>query len=51
MAGYLPYSIVDGWQQLVKDFGYWRVLVAATETATTRDWQRGSRAIGSFARC
>ena len=33
-AGYLPYSIVDGWQQLVKDFAYWRVDVAATETAT-----------------
>jgi hypothetical protein len=23
-AGYLPYSIVDGWQQLAKDFAYWR---------------------------
>lgn len=23
-AGYLPYSIVDGWEQLVKDFAYWR---------------------------
>ena len=28
-AGYLPYSIIDGWQQLVKDFAYWRVLSAA----------------------
>ena len=28
-AGYLPYSIVDGWQQLGKDFAYWRVLSAA----------------------
>jgi hypothetical protein len=27
-AGYLSYSIVDGWQQLVKDFAYWRVLTA-----------------------
>jgi hypothetical protein len=27
-AGYLPYSIVDGWQQLAKDFAYWRVLTA-----------------------
>jgi hypothetical protein len=27
-AGYLPYSIIDGWQQLVKDFAYWRVLTA-----------------------
>ncbi len=24
-AGYLPYSIVDGWQQLAKDFAYFRV--------------------------
>ena len=23
--GYLPYSIAEGWQQLVKDFAYWRV--------------------------
>jgi hypothetical protein len=28
-AGYLPYSIVDGWQQLVKDFAYWRIETAA----------------------
>ena len=28
-AGYLPYSIIDGWQQLAKDFAYWRVLNAA----------------------
>ncbi|HEX4181782.1 MAG TPA: S1/P1 Nuclease [Caulobacteraceae bacterium] len=28
-AGYLPYSIIDGWQQLAKDFAYWRVLTAA----------------------
>jgi len=23
-AGYLPYNLLDGWQQLVKDFAYWR---------------------------
>jgi hypothetical protein len=23
--GYLPYSIIEDWQQLVKDFAYWRV--------------------------
>lgn len=23
--GYLPYSILDGWEQLREDFGYWRV--------------------------
>jgi len=28
-AGYLPYSIVDRWQQLAQDFAYWRVLRAA----------------------
>ena len=28
-AGWLPYSIEDGWQQLVKDFAYWRVEQAA----------------------
>ena len=31
-AGYLPYSIVDGWQQLTKDFAYWRVEKAAART-------------------
>lgn len=33
-AGYLPYAIMDGYQQLVRDFGYWRVLniMAARET-------------------
>lgn len=28
-AGYLPYSILDSYQQLAKDFAYWRVLKAA----------------------
>jgi hypothetical protein len=28
-AGYLPYAIADGWQQLVKDLAYWRVETAA----------------------
>lgn len=32
--GYLPYAIVDGWQQLVKDFAYWRVDRAGARTAT-----------------
>ena len=27
-AGYLPYAIMDGYQQLVRDLGYWRVLNA-----------------------
>jgi hypothetical protein len=28
-AGYLPYSIIDRYQQLTTDFAYWRVLKAA----------------------
>ena len=34
-AGYLPYSIIDGWQQIRKDFAYWRALTKAIETAAT----------------
>jgi hypothetical protein len=34
-AGYLPYSIIDGWQQLVMDFGYWRADVAAAKYIKT----------------
>ena len=29
-AGWLPYSIIDDWQQLTKDFAYWRVDAAVT---------------------
>jgi hypothetical protein len=32
-AGYLPYAIVDGWQQLVKDFAYWRADQAGARSA------------------
>ncbi|HEY1753519.1 MAG TPA: S1/P1 Nuclease [Caulobacteraceae bacterium] len=32
--GYLPYSIVSDWQQLVKDFTYWRVDDAGAAHAT-----------------
>jgi hypothetical protein len=31
-AGYLPYAIIDGYQQLVKDFTYWRILKAVSKT-------------------
>jgi hypothetical protein len=31
--GYLPYSIVDGWQQLAKDFAYWRAASIGARTA------------------
>jgi len=30
-AGYLPYAIIDGWQQLEKDLIYWRIDRAAAE--------------------
>jgi hypothetical protein len=30
-AGYLPYAIVDGWQQLVTDFAYFRAETAAAK--------------------
>lgn len=36
-AGYLTYSIIDGYQQLRKDFAYWRALTKAIETATSPD--------------
>jgi hypothetical protein len=28
-GGYLPYAIIDDWQQLARDFAYWRVDTAA----------------------
>ncbi len=31
-AGYLPYSIIDGYQQLVKDFTYWRIPQVGVES-------------------
>ena len=34
-SGYLPYAIVDGWQQLAKDFAYWRALTAIIEAPDT----------------
>ena len=39
-AGYLPYAIMDGWQQLVRDFATWRVLNAAEK----RELDPGKRA-------
>jgi hypothetical protein len=32
-AGYLPYEIVVGWQQLAKDFAYWRASSIGAKTA------------------
>jgi hypothetical protein len=34
-AGYLPYSIVDGWRQIRKDLAYWRADVKSAETASS----------------
>jgi hypothetical protein len=45
-AGYLPYAIMDGWQQVVRDFATWRVLYAmeARETdPAKRAWYREDR--------
>ena len=39
--GYLPYAIIDGYQQVVKDFAYWRASKAGAAKATTkadREW-------------
>ena len=35
-AGYLPYNIVEGWQQIVKDFAYWRADTAGLKRATDK---------------
>jgi hypothetical protein len=35
--GYLPYALIDGWQQVVKDFAIWRVDRIGERRATTDD--------------
>jgi hypothetical protein len=45
-AGYLPYSIIDGWQQLREDFAYWRVAAAGEKYAASesdRAWFAADR--------
>ncbi len=45
-AGYLPYAIMDAWQNLVQDFAYWRVLNAAEARETNIErqaWYRADR--------
>ena len=45
-AGYLPYAIVDGFQQLAKDFAYWRAAVIGEEREkgdARRAWIIGDR--------
>lgn len=45
-AGYLPYAIMDAWQQLVQDLAYWRILSAAEARETDMErqaWYRADR--------
>lgn len=45
-AGYLPYAMIDAWQQLGRDFAYWRVLTAAEKRETNLErqaWYRADR--------
>ncbi|MGA7713620.1 MAG: hypothetical protein WCA81_17100 [Rhizomicrobium sp.] len=47
-AGYLPYSIIQGFQLLTKDFAYWRVDVAGEKFAKTdaeRSWYAQDRSL------
>jgi len=46
--GFLPYSIIDGWQQVAKDFAIWRVDRVGEEKsadAADRAWFAGDRAL------
>lgn len=44
-AGWLQYSIIDGYQQLTQDFRYWRVLTAMERRAKGKQkaWYRADR--------
>jgi len=45
-AGYLPYAIMDGWQQVVRDLAGWRVVHAMEQRETDpakRAWYREDR--------
>jgi hypothetical protein len=47
-AGYLPYALIDGWQQIAKDFAIWRVDEAGATRATApadRAWFATDRAL------
>jgi len=40
-SGYLPFNIIDGWEQLVTDFAYWRAAAANAKTTNSpaeRTW-------------
>ena len=46
--GYLPYSIIETWQQLVKDFAYWRADDAGarlSKNAAHRAWLKTDKAL------
>ncbi|HWA30201.1 MAG TPA: hypothetical protein VG867_03855, partial [Rhizomicrobium sp.] len=46
--GYLPYAIAEGFQQLVKDFAYWRADAAGVKFAKSdkeRDWLARDRTL------
>jgi hypothetical protein len=38
-AGFLPYSIIDGWEQLQRDFAYWRADLAKEKSSTSKNEQ------------
>lgn len=44
-AGYLQYAMIDGYQQMVRDFAYWRVDVAAGKRAkgAKKAWYKRDR--------
>jgi hypothetical protein len=47
-AGYLPYSLIDGWQQVAKDFAIWRIDdagAARAPAASDRAWFAADRAL------
>src|SRR5437879_3214564 len=49
-AGYLPNSIVDGWQQIRKDFAYWRALTLLLATLAQVDPRYQLEKAGDFGR-
>lgn len=47
-AGFLPYSLIDGWQQIAKDFAIWRVARVGETKATNpadKAWFASERAL------
>jgi hypothetical protein len=47
-AGYLPYALIDGWEQIAKDFAIWRVDDAGAKRSATADdraWFAADRAL------